>query len=831
MATIKGVPAGSAYVTITADMTGFKRDLESGMGRSLKGAERSARGSMDKIGGIATGLAKTGALAIAGGAVAAVASIGKVGMAYQDSMNSFQAVTAATGSQMAKIAARAKALGNDLTLPGTSAAGAAEAMTELAKSGLSVDEAMAAAKGTLQLATAAQIDGAQAAEIQGNALSMFGLKGSEAGHVADSLANAANAASGEITDFAAALKYIGPIARSLGIGIDDVNTSLGVLANNGIKGEMAGTILRSAIVSLQAPSNEAKKALKALGVQAFDAQGKFRGMRPLIDDLTKAQKRMTDQEFGKWAAEAFGTQAVQGIQALAASGVPAFDSMSAAIRRQGGAAEVAAAKSKGLRGAWDSLMSTLETIGIQVFEKAGPGVEKGLRLVTENIPVAIDSLTAFGKTVFDVVGQVKKTFEDLGGSKALKSIADSIKTIADTVGTKLAEQWKRLQPTVDKMVQDTLPTLKRIFKDVSDNIKRVAESPDLARLFDNIGRIADVLKGPLAAAWKAVQPMFVVLGGTAFAGIAGMINMAANSFGVLAAQLEIAQAEVKFVGDALKPLAEWIAFTAWPVVREFATNFYIAFRDLATRVGQAVWSLVTGVWNLINPGFNKVVTFVAGSVGRIAALFTSLWSQASGIFNSLRSTVVTAFTGMWTSAVAAVSSGVTRVAAIVSGLRGSVTGAVSGAMSWLYQAGRDIISGLLNGLDSMLGGVTTKLKQLAALFNIKLPSWVGARSPSKIQIKVGKDIGAGLAIGLDRSMPTVTRAAQQLADASLVDAGAPTPALRGHAPLTAPAVAREAPVSITVNGALDPNAVGRQIMDLLRREGRLSRSALVPVVR
>ena len=66
---------------------------------------------------------------------------------------------------MKRVSEAAKQLGADITLPAVSAASAANAMAELAKAGLSVNQAIAATRGVLQLATAASIDNAQAVQL------------------------------------------------------------------------------------------------------------------------------------------------------------------------------------------------------------------------------------------------------------------------------------------------------------------------------------------------------------------------------------------------------------------------------------------------------------------------------------------------------------------------------------------------------------------------------------------------------------------------------------------------------------------------------------------
>src|SRR5690349_15530729 len=127
-----------------------------------------AHGSLRRFGGLA-------AAAVGGiGFAAAVRQIGQIGIAYQDSLNVFQAVSGANAAALKQVGDAAKTLGNDLTLPNTSAADAAAAMTELAKAGLSVKDSMAAAKGTLQLAAAGSLDESSAATIAANALNTFG---------------------------------------------------------------------------------------------------------------------------------------------------------------------------------------------------------------------------------------------------------------------------------------------------------------------------------------------------------------------------------------------------------------------------------------------------------------------------------------------------------------------------------------------------------------------------------------------------------------------------------------------------------------------------------
>jgi TP901 family phage tail tape measure protein len=383
---------GRIEIEVVPDLSNFDGQLR----RGLQGTSSAASKA-----GTAIGVALAAGTAIA--AVGFKQAI-DLGIEFQNNLNNLQAVSHATDQQMSAVAATAQRLGADLSLPATSAAGAAEAMLELAKGGLTVEQAMTAAKGTLQLAAAAQIDGARAAEIQSAALNSFGLSADQAGHVADVLANSANAASGEITDFAQAMQQVGAVAHQFGISLDDTATALSFFANAGIKGSDAGTLLKTALVSLASPTKPAIAAMKTLGLTAFDATGKFVGLESVFAQLHGASQRLTPEMYAQAAATVFGTDAVR--LAGVAAGVTAedWDKMSAAVSKAGGAQEVAAAKMKGLGGALQGLNSQIETAQLQVFDAFSKPLEQAVRAATELVP-RIGAGIASGIRVVVAVGE------------------------------------------------------------------------------------------------------------------------------------------------------------------------------------------------------------------------------------------------------------------------------------------------------------------------------------------------------------------------------------------------------------------------------------------
>lgn len=423
------------------------------VGRKVSSFGNIAIGAFREMGAMATRAAVDLGLAASRMAIDLGGQALTSAMDLQDSMAMLGATSGATGGQLDTLKQRARELGADLTLPATSAADAGKAMLELSKAGLSVDQVLAASRGTLQLAAAANISEAEAAEIAANALNSFKLSGERASFVSDLLANASNKSSIEITDAAASFKMASAVFSAFqgpAVGAEkamiDMTAAIALLGNAGIKGSDAGTALKQMLLSLTGPSDKSKTLMielaKSIGVGgdiAFTSAGKMRPLKEILDLVAKSTKNMTEEERAKAITQIFGADASRAVIALMQAGPAALDDMTAAITRQGGAAELAAARSSGLRGALDGFKSTLETIGLVLAEPFLEPLEKAFRQLGEalgKLPIdkwantTAQALTRFAKriqtgTFADIVPYLLKVGRDLGRA-ALQWVAEAI---------------------------------------------------------------------------------------------------------------------------------------------------------------------------------------------------------------------------------------------------------------------------------------------------------------------------------------------------------------------------------------------------------------------
>ncbi|WML63663.1 phage tail tape measure protein [Rhodococcus sp. AH-ZY2] len=382
---------GRIDIEVAPDLRNFPAQMETGL--------RGAVGAATKIGS---------ALGVALGAGAAAKAVLDIGNSFTTELNTLQAVSGATADQLQRVRDAAMGLGNDATLADTSATDAAAAMTELAKGGFSVEQSMAAARGTLELAAAAQIGAAEAATIQSQALQAFGLDADYAGRAADVLANGANASSAEITDIAMGLQQAGTVANGFGISMEDTVTTLAMFANAGITGSDAGTLMKSSLLALTDQGKPAQKAIEELGLTVYDQNKQFVGMRSLFEQLATASQNMSQEQFQAATNTLFGSDAIRQAMVAAQQGAPGFDRVAEAIGRQGSAAEVAAAKTQGLPGAMSAVQNSAEGLAIAIYDVVDGPLEslisKGADFITDFTPAVVSGLSAAGSAVGTAVG-------------------------------------------------------------------------------------------------------------------------------------------------------------------------------------------------------------------------------------------------------------------------------------------------------------------------------------------------------------------------------------------------------------------------------------------
>jgi TP901 family phage tail tape measure protein len=322
-------------------------------------------------------------LAVAGASAAAAAG-------FEASMNKIVAVSDATGGDLEALRAQAMKLGADTKY---SAKEAADGMGDLAAAGLTTAQTMAAMPGVLDLAAAGTLSVSRAAEVTSETLGQFGLSAGAAGHVADVFAKGAAASAISAEQLAQSMKLVGPVANLAGLSLEQTTAAVALLGNSGLKATEAGTGLRGILATLEAPSTDAAKAMKALGIETKDAAGNLLPLDQIMLQLKTS---------GAGAAEIFdifGRESAAAASVLMQQSGPAWAAMTAEIDKADGAAKkMADTLNSGVAGAMEQFKGSVETAGIALGQSLEPVILAILGVATKLVnDFLLPAVEWFGK--------------------------------------------------------------------------------------------------------------------------------------------------------------------------------------------------------------------------------------------------------------------------------------------------------------------------------------------------------------------------------------------------------------------------------------------------
>lgn len=318
-----------------------------------------------------------------------------------------------------------------------SASQAGEALNYLALAGYDAEKAVSALPTVLNVAAAGGMELAAASDMITDAMSALGLQTSQMADFSDKLAVTAQKSNTSVSQLGEAILTVGGTAKSLAGGVTEMNTVLGILADNGIKGAEGGTMLRNVILSLSAPTSTAAAALSELGVTAFDASGSMRPLEDTFADLNAALSKLSDQEKTAVLNEIFNKVDLKGVNALLGTSAERFDELSGYIDKcSGTAADMAATMDDNLKGDLTIMQSALEGLGIAAYEKFQTPMRTAVQSVTEDIGTLSASISdgalseSFDNIASKFAGLVSSISSFLSES-ALPSLINGVSWLVD----------------------------------------------------------------------------------------------------------------------------------------------------------------------------------------------------------------------------------------------------------------------------------------------------------------------------------------------------------------------------------------------------------------
>lgn len=303
------------------------------------------------------------------------------GIDFDSAMSKVEAVSGATGEQMDALTAKAQEMGAKTKFSATESA---EAFNYMAMAGWKTKDMLNGIEGIMNLAAASGSDLATTSDIVTDALTAMGYAAGDAGKLADVMAAASSNANTNVEMMGQTFQYAAPIVGALGYSMEDTAVAIGLMANAGIKGEKAGTALRSVLTRLSAPPAECAKAMEKLGISITDSEGKMKPLNTVIDDLRKAFDGLSESEQTQLAKNIAGQEAMSGLLAIVNAAPADYDKLTKAVKNSTGAAEnMAKTMQNNVGGKLTLLKSQLEGIYLTIWKKVEPSISKAIDTISK----------------------------------------------------------------------------------------------------------------------------------------------------------------------------------------------------------------------------------------------------------------------------------------------------------------------------------------------------------------------------------------------------------------------------------------------------------------
>lgn len=601
----------------------------------------------------------------------------KVGGDFEEQMSRVKAISGATGDTFEQMKQQAIDLGAKTAF---SAKESAAGMENLASAGFSAQEIMKAMPGLLDLAAVSGGDVALASENTATALRGFGLEASEAGHVADVFARAAADTNAEVGDMGEALKYVAPVANSMGISLEETAAAIGIMSDAGIKGSQAGTTLRGALSRLARPTKAMQDTMDNLGVSFYDADGKMKPLKTQVELLKKAFEGLTPEQQQNALVTLYGQESLSGMMALIDKGPDSLGKLTKSLKDSDGAADdMARTMQDNMNSSIEQMFGAFESAAIVIQKILAPSIKKVADAIsglvekfvsapesTQKLVVAIGAIAIAIGPVLYALGMVVKAFQTMkvglgvlgNGISLFKKLGSAIGFLTSPVGLVIAAVallvvgfiylwntsedfrnfwiglWEGIKSAVSSAVEwiqnawkstgEWFNNLWKSIKEGADNVwTTIQEAP---------GKAADWIKNKWTETKEFFSSIWDGIKEAASSAWEGIVNILTP---YVIAIKNVFQPMIDFFTNLWSQIGS-IAGSAWEIIKTAVMGPILLLIDLITGNFNQLKEDASMLWTTLTTNIQNIITTF---VDIVVGYYTALKDTVINIWNVLTSTI------------------------------------------------------------------------------------------------------------------------------------------------------------------------------------------------
>ena len=616
-----------------------------------------------------------------------------------------------------------------------SATEAAKALNYLALAGYDADKAATALPTVLKLAGAGAMDLAAASDMVTDSMSALGIEATEANltQFSDQLAQTASKANTSVAQLGEAILTVGGTAKGLAGGTTELNTALGILADNGLKGAEGGTHLRNIILSLQNPTDKAAASLKSLGVDVYDAQGNMRGLNDVFKDLQGAMDGMDNASKDTILSTLFNKTDLTAANAMLANCTDRFDELSASIENSAGACEnMYAIQLDNLNGDIDILKSGLSDLGISIYQDLNGPLREMTQLATS------------------MVGELSEAYKS-GGMEGM----------VGAVGGCMAEVVNTIADYAPQVVSMGVDLLENFISGITDNSGALATAAsEVITVFVEglFTLVPQVILAGIDILTQFVQSMTAQLPQLISTGTQAIVNFVNGIIQRLPEVISTALTLVQTLVNSIGQNAPMLISAAIQLIGNLVLGIVSMLPQLLQMGIQLILSLAQGILSnlpqILQMGVQIIISLVSGitqmlpmiiqgGIQLIISLIQGIIANLGNIVQAAVQIVITLATGL--------IQAIPQLIAAIPQLVGAIIDTIL-STNWL-DVGIQIIKGLIDGILSTGKSLWNAIKSLFTGGEVDIPD-TSSQSAAVVD---------SYASGISSNAGTVTAAANSMA--------------------------------------------------------------------
>lgn len=732
------------------DLENQMKDFGSVSIQHLKAVGEKMQEVGTKIADVGKSLTTKVTVPIAAGFTAAIKTAGD----FDAQMSKVQAISGSSSDEMDLLSAKARDMGATTKFSATEAG---QALEYMAMAGWKTEQMMGGLEGIMYLAAASGEELGTTSDIVTDALTAFGMSAEQSSRFADILASASSNANTNVSMMGESFKYAAAPAGALGYSAEDVAVALGLMANSGIKADMAGTSLRNMFMRMAKPTKESAMAMERLGLELYDEEGRMYSFREVMDNMRKGftEINMPLEEYNA-ALDALDANLANGNITQTKYQKELEELNLQAFGAEGAEKARAAAMLGGAR-AMSGLLAIANATeeDYKKLQQAVDGSSESFAKLADGSVVPLSEALASGAEVLETYNGAAEamaaTMEDnLEGD--ITKLQSAVQELAISVG-------EILMPIAEKVVaivQNIVDYLNSLDESTKQHIVQIAAvvaaiGPVLlvvGKIIVGIGALLTAV-GQIHSALALLAPVVSAIGtfitGTIIPALGALLSPIGLVVAAIAAVIAIIVLCIKH-WDEIKEVAIKVADTIQQKWEQFKEKMSQLWSQIMENIKNKVDQIKNNTINAFENIKNSVTDKVSNLKAKAVEIFTNLHTSISNTVGNIKQSIVDGFNN----AIEFITSLPAR------------------AVGW----GADIINGIVEGIHNTIGKITDAVSGIAETISSYIHFSVPDKGPLRDFRSYMPDMINEMVKGIDNGIPQIASAMRSLSGAMIPQMGA-----------------------------------------------------------